>query len=75
MAGGEEAGDNRGEGPTPDKAVSFRQGLAKIYKGAGVDPETGQKLLKYLLSNKLMDRAAVESHGSQAQSQKKTAAA
>lgn len=64
--GGAEVQDDRGQGNTPEKAQQFRAGLAKIYKGAGVDPDMGQKLMKYLIGNKLMDRTSVEGHGDEA---------
>ena len=71
--GAEVQGGERGQGATPEKAQQFRAGLAKIYKGAGVDPDVGQKMLKYLISNKLMDRSAVEGHGNETPDEKPAA--
>jgi len=74
--GAEVQGDQHGAGATPEKAQSFRAGLARIYKGAGVDEDNGKKLLKYLLGQNLLDRSAIENHGAQAPEAKgKTAAA
>jgi len=45
------------------QAQNFRAGLDRIYKGAGIRPEDGQKVLKYLINNNLIDRSAIETHG------------
>jgi len=62
--GAEAKSPSEAGGTSPSqKAQQFRSGLDKIYKGAGVDANMGQKLLKYLINNKLLDRGAVETHG------------
>ena len=48
---------------TGAQAQNFRAGLDRIYKGSGIRPEDGQKLLKYLINNNLVDRSAIETHG------------
>lgn len=64
-------GQQRGGGAEPqsqdankDTAENFKAGVQKIIQATGVDNKTGVKLLKYLMDNKLIDRAAIAGHAS-----------